>query len=312
MAHLFLRIGTEFIVQIVLDDTFTEVIDLELIQRQLPLNHNLFMFGDTHIGTVLCYYSGIEKLIEMMESPYDGLPPSRNYGIHMGDAIEGILIDDPRFRPDTTETPFPMKQINKFVELMQPIKSRLITVLEGNHEQKLWRFGNLNAMICEKLGVVPGTFSAKITITARNRKRHLYKIFAIHGRKGINSTADSPHRRKSNMGLILQRHLRDKAGDCVLMAKAHVHKLLLLEPENRLYLIDKERRFQQKYTHSEPNEEYIHPDHRWYICTGGFYKMYKLGTNTYVELGEYDPVELGFMVVKVREGKIVGIDKVVV
>jgi len=285
---------------------------LELLRRRLPLNHNLFMFGDTHLGSKLCHLPGITKLIDMMESPYEGLAPSRNFGIHMGDAIEAILIDDPRFRPNTTKMPFPMEQIDAFVKLFTPVKDKLITILAGNHELKLWRYGDLNEIICNKLGVPKGTFTAKVTISAKNRKNYQYKIFAQHGKKSITSTADSPHRRKSNLGLILQRHLKFKAGDCVLMAKAHVHKLILVEPEKSLYLIDKNGRFKPRYTESVENSEYIHPDHRWYICTGAFYKMYEIGTNSYVELGEYDPVELGFMVVKVRDGRIVGINKEVV
>ena len=56
---------------------------------------------------------------------------------------------------------------------------------------------------------------------------------------------------------------------------------------------------------------YIHPDHRWYCNTGSFLRLYGMGISSYAEIGEYDPVELGFCVARVRDRIIQGIDKVV-
>ena len=57
---------------------------------------------------------------------------------------------------------------------------------------------------------------------------------------------------------------------------------------------------------------YIHPDHRWYVSAGSFLKLYEEGVSGYAEIGEYDPVELGFAIARVRNQKIVWVDKVTV
>jgi hypothetical protein len=285
---------------------------LELITKILPRDHNLFFFGDTHIGSTLCHEKGIKKFINKMESTVDGVPSSGNYAIHMGDAIEGILIDDYRYRPETCETPFFLKQIDAFIDLMWPIHERIITNLRGNHSDTLWKYDDVNARICKKLGLSkPGTKSARITIRDR-KKRKMYKIYATHGRKGINSVADDPTRRDTNMKLILKRHLKQKAADCVIMAKGHTHRTLILKPTQDLYLTDDGDNINQHYTHFKPNAKYIHPDNRWYLNTGAFYKAYAIGIDSYAERAEYDPIDLGYIIMKIRDGKPVDAEKVIV
>ena len=110
------------------------------------------------------------------------------------------------------------------------------------------------------------------------------------------------------MHLILKRHLKFKAGDCAVMVKGHTHKLLVCKPEAELYLTDDGKRIQQKYTGWGQNEEYIHPDARWYGNTGSFLKLHGKGISGYAEIFEYDPVELGFLILKVRRKRIQSLD----
>lgn len=112
------------------------------------------------------------------------------------------------------------------------------------------------------------------------------------------------------MELILKRHLKHKFGDCLLMSMGHTHKLLICSPNPELYLTDDGSQITQKYTRSDKADGYIHPDHRWYINTGSFLKLYGDGVSGYAERAGYDPVELGFIVVMVRDRKIVDVRKV--
>jgi hypothetical protein len=280
---------------------------LKIITRQLPDNHNIFWFGDKHTGSVLSSQHGWRTLVEMMHSPYAGC--SNNYGVDMGDAIEAILIDDPRFSEDKLTEALPLEQKKKAVEEHGSIKDLLICMLDGNHPRKLWKFGNITKEICEELGVEYGTYTAKIVIRDSNGNL-LYKIYATHGFKNITSTADDPKRRRVNMQLILKRHLKFKAGDCAVMVKGHTHKLLVCKPESELYLFDDGNRIKQGYTGWGQNEEYIHPDARWYGNTGSFLKLHGKNISGYAEIMEYDPVELGFLVLKVRRKKIVALEPV--
>ena len=110
------------------------------------------------------------------------------------------------------------------------------------------------------------------------------------------------------MKLALKRHLKFKAGDCAVMIKHHAHKLLVCEPEQELYLTDNGKKIKQGYTTYIQNSDYIHPDLRWYGCAGAFLTMFGHGISGYAEVAEYDPVELGFLIIKVRNKKITGLD----
>lgn len=280
---------------------------MKLITKQLEDNHNIFHFGDLHDGSVLSSQGGWQKLIKLMNSKYDGC--SNNYGIDGGDMIEAILVDDKRFSEDKLTEPLPLAQMNEAIKKREPIKDRLITILMGNHERKLWRFGNITKDVCEKLGVEYGTYTAKISIVDAAGNL-MYKIYETHGSKSITSTADDPVRREANLRLILKRHLRRKAADCAVMVKHHVHKLLVCTPEKELYLVDDGKVIRQRYTGWGQNEEYIHPDARWYGCAGAFLRLFGKDTSGYAEIMEYDPVELGFLVTKVRKKKIVAVEPV--
>jgi len=282
---------------------------MKLLKCDLPASHNIFLFGDLHIGTVLCHRDGIQQLIKMMQSSYHSC--TNNYGIVMGDMIEAITIDDKRYDIETTAEPYPLQQVKDAVNTLSPIASRLLCILKGNHEHKLWRFGDLACEIADQLNVPYGTWSAKLTITNKNKK-YLYKMFVTHGRKQITSTADDPKRRLVNQRLILKRHLKFKAGDAVVLAKGHSHKLIVCGPEEELYLTDDGKKVKQKYISSSQNAPYIHPDHRYYISTGSFLKLYgDDGISGYAEIAEYDPLELGFCILMVRDEQIQGVERVV-
>lgn len=275
---------------------------MKLITVTLPSNHNMFHFGDLHDSSVLSSTSGWNKLVDLMHSEYDGC--RNNYGIDGGDMIEAIMVDDPRTDEEKLKEALPLAQIREAKRKREPIKDKLITILMGNHERKLWRFGNITQEVCEHLGVEYGTYTAKIIIQD-NKDNLMYKTYETHGFKNITSTADDPLRRRVNMNLILKRHLKFKAGDCAIMIKHHSHKLLVCVPESELYMTDDNKKIKQAYTMPGQNEPYIHPDARWYGNAGSFLRLYGENISGYAEIMELDPVELGFLVTKVRDRKIV-------
>ena len=70
---------------------------MQILKHKLPANFNLFLFGDDHEGTLLRHNKGWNKLVNMMESEFEGIKPRHNYGVHHGDFIEAITVDDYRF-----------------------------------------------------------------------------------------------------------------------------------------------------------------------------------------------------------------------
>ena len=289
---------------------------MELLQKIVPVNHNLFMGGDTHLGNSHVSDTGYATLLNMLQSEYAGC--SANYMLHMGDMLESILVNDPRYRPDNCkdeykDTKFPtvFKQLDDSTRMFSPVSNKMVALIKGNHEDHLWMIGNITAQLCHRLKVPYGSFSCKITFVDK-RGRMLYKGFFEHGRKSISSTADDPRRREENMRLILKRQLKEKAGDCVLMAKGHTHRLLVVDPTPRLFLRDDGTEIKSAYTQAAHTDPYIPPDDRWYVNTGGFMRLHKAGMEGYAERADYDPMELGFAIARIRDRKIVGIDKVTI
>jgi hypothetical protein len=283
---------------------------MELIAKVVPQSFNLFLFGDCHIGSIAFSEKRFNKFMKMMGKEYAGC--GVNLAVDHGDSVEGMTVDDKRYDPRNMRDPrgTPFDEANTYIKLVMPIKERIICKLMGNHEWYLNKFGDMTKYMCKELEVPYGTYSAKITYVGDNGKV-LFKHYAVHGRKSVTSTADDPIRRDANMELILKRHMKDKAGDCLLMSKGHTHKLIVCPPREKLYLVDDGKKIVQKYTHAGQAEGYIHPDHRWYVNTGSFLRTFVIGGSTYSERAEYDPVELGFAVVMVRNGEIVGVRKIV-
>jgi len=283
---------------------------MKLIKFSVPNNFNLFQFGDDHEGTCLRHKEGWEQLVDMMNSPYGGLKADCNFGVDHGDIVEAIAVDDKRYDEDTTSLKV-SKQEDQAVINREKIKDKLVCIMEGNHPRKLKNYREITKEVCKKLGVNFGTWSAKITYYSGNS--FYFKQFATHGSRTISSTADDPLRAESNMRLILKRLLKNKFGDCLLMSMGHSHKLIVTPPINALYMADDGKEIKQHYTQRKlGRSEYIHPDHRWYINTGAFYKLYEDGKTSYAEIAGYDPIELGFCVVRYRDGDIEGIDKVTI
>jgi len=275
---------------------------MKLLTKNLPNSHNIFHFGDLHDGSVLSSKHGWNKLLDAMNSEYEGCKD--NYGIEGGDDIEAIMVDDKRFSPEKLSEPLPLAQIDEAVKKRHAIKHMMLAKLMGNHERTLWRFGDITEKICDELGVDYGTYTCKLTIRDKDGKP-MYKIYETHGYRSITSTADDPKRRRVNMQLILKRQLKFKAGDCAVMIKHHTHKLLVCKPESELYLTDDGKKVKQAYTEYGQHGTYIHPDARWYGNAGSFLKLHGDGLSGYAEIMEYDPVELGWLVLMVRDKKIV-------
>lgn len=292
---------------------------MRILNIKAPRDFNLVLSGDDHEGSSLRSNRAWESMINFVLGEYEGV--KYTCVIDHGDIAEARMIDHPYYRPEECEEPRPLMQIKRCVENRMELAraGRLITVLDGNHTDSLWRVGPFVEEVCEVLRgysawpSLPafGSWTAKI-LWSDLKGNLMFKSFHTHGRKNATSTADDPKRRKANMELSLKRQLKFKAGDCVLMCKGHTHKLLVCEPEKELYLVDKAGHIHQKYTHSPSNHPsgYIHPDHRWYVNTGSYFRLYRPGFVSYAERFDYDPIEIGFAVALIRDGEVVGVRKI--
>lgn len=284
---------------------------MEFIVRCIPANFNLMFSGDWHKGTLLHSDDALDKFVDMVMNPYDGV--SHNVVIGMGDYMEAIDTSDKRFDIDSVDMDLirPDRQKIAVQEAIEPFKKKVATLLIGNHEYKLERYHPYVASICRELDIPYGTYSAIVDFRWAKDDTTLFKAFATHGSGSIRSTADDPERLEANMNLSLKRKLKNKAGDCAIMAMGHTHKLLVAKPKTKLYITtDEDGILKQNYTESGQADNYIHPDHRWYLNTGSMMTLYHRGISGYAERAMYDPMEMGFCVVKVRDKKIIDVEKI--
>lgn len=285
---------------------------MRVIPWQVPDNFDLVLFGDNQEGNILQYRKGYAQAIHYICSG------KNRFGLHLGDEMEAYWLDDPRYDPVILEAT-PLKQQERVInDLSKPAKmKRLITILFGNHSHRLYpKVGDITENTCSKLSIPYGGFSCVVEFTDKNGIQ--FKGFFTHGRKMIRSIADDPLRREANEQLQLKQHLKNKMGDCLLMAKGHTHRLIIAPPKTQLYLKTEEKEgrpnIKQHYTHNPPFGKggYVHPDHRWYVNTGSFLKTFGEDVTSYSELGEYDPIELGFAIAEIRNRELVNVRKVVV
>ena len=286
---------------------------MELIQCKVSINFNLFLTGDWHGGSVFQHKTGVGQFLDHVNSSIDGLPVKNNKVVEQGDDIEAIDDLDPRFRKET-ERGSVLEQIKDAKKIRRGIRQHYVVKLIGNHELKKWHFGNITKEICDDINVPYGGMWCKITYLNR-RNDILFKHFATHGKKPIRSTADDPKRRRTNKQLILKRLLKGKCGDAILMSRSHTHWLDRLPPEHDMYQADDGKQTFQNWTKADHTAEYIHPDLRWYVSCGSLLNPFiaNEGIISYAEAADYDPDNwIGYMLCKVRNGKIQEIEPVVV
>jgi predicted phosphodiesterase len=255
----------------------------------------------------MCYREGIEKAVDYVASR------ENTFFIHLGDWIEAICTDDKRYNapPDdlkNKEQVIPMKQAFDAVSLFKPIKDKIIVGLIGNHERKLSHVGNLvESIICHKelgLNIPYGTEVCRIIL--EHNGNPLFNIFAMHGRKILNSNAKDFEQREANKKAALKLYLQEQQADCSIMLCGHGHKIIICEPSKRLILVDGENGQRQRYLRGITSAGYIQPDQRWYAMCGSARKSRIDGYDDYAQC--FEAADLGFVKIIVDNGEIVKLE----
>lgn len=257
------------------------------------------------MGNIMSSRDCHERVLEWIAMKRD------RYFCSLGDEVEAICVDDKRFQWDAAdpENFIPLQQIKTVIKLYEKVAKRGLVWLDGNHNFALHRFGNLAAHAAGELQIPFGTASCKLLL--KDKHGPIAKVFLMHpSRVTIRSNAKDWEQRRANMQASLKRLLVNKAGDCLVMAMGHVHLLLTVPPAHRLILTDDGKDIRQTYLGAgDGNGGYIEPERRWYAATGSFLRTQVLGISGYAERMAMDPVELGHVVVRVRDRKIVAVDE---
>jgi len=279
---------------------------MRLIRKTVPENCEIALFGDIHLGSVACYEKGVQQVANWVRGSQN------RFWAGMGDTIEAITTDDKRYQATGKKDIVPMRQAMAAVKMLSPIADRGLAFLSGNHEFALHRVGDFGEAIAEELAVPYGGRACKVAL--HSKRGLMFKMYLCHpSRVTLPSGAKDHEQRIANRKASLKRLLANKAADCLLMAMGHVHQLLVVEPARKLSLYDDGAELKQAYTGlGDGRAQRIDPDARYYCATGSFYRSQVLGEDVYSETFGYDPVELGYIVVTIRDGVPAGVREVVV
>ena len=105
------------------------------------------------------------------------------------------------------------------------------------------------------------------------------------------------------------------SGDCELMACGHSHRVLTRTPARKLALFSNSHHSSLNQHYLNPQEKagkYIDHDLRWYVCSGSFLKQFVEGIDGYAERCGYEPIEIGYVIVHIRNGAIVDLTEVII
>lgn len=142
--------------------------------------------ADLHIGDACCDFKLIMERIEHIKNTQNA------YCILDGDMMDTAIASS---IGDTYGANLqPMEQLKQCVKIFEPIKDKILAVLPGNHENRVYKSDGLDltAIMCGQLGI-PEKYSATtallfIRFGKERIKNHgrpqLYTVYVTHGSGG--------------------------------------------------------------------------------------------------------------------------------
>jgi hypothetical protein len=197
-------------------------------------NHDIVLMGDTHAGSTMTHYAGIEETIDTIASER-----IIEAAFHMGDLVEAVTNDHPHWNQDIVDKscPLPYNQYLKLAKMFEPAAIKFKGVHYGNHDRRLFSVGNfVRDTFCKELGVPYATFASHTTVRSKKDGKPMFRGYLAHGFGSVKSTADDPIRRETNMGLTLKRKLKDAFGDVAFGGMGHTHHGQVVAPKSKVYL----------------------------------------------------------------------------
>lgn len=279
---------------------------MRIVNARITSDCDIALQGDDHEGARNFHEHGVEQMLDWVTAERG------RYYCKMGDVIESITTDDKRFSLESSKEPIPLQQAASAIKRHNQGAKRALVWLGGNHEGNLHRFGDLSAYMAHEIGVQYGGRVCKLVL--HDKHGPVCKFFLIHpSGVSISSTSPDHERRIANMKYQVKNRLVNKACDCIVMAMGHVHKLIVCDPPKRLVLRDDGKDVVSDYLEvGDSAGSYIEPDRRFYCATGSMLKLHGIGYDGYAECAMYDPIELGYPIVEIRDRKVVGVRKVLV
>ena len=169
---------------------------MQVIKIDLPqdlLNVEIHIFADEHIGDEHC---DIKRLLERIE--YVKITPNA-YCIMNGDILDNATKTS--IGDTYTQVFNPMEQLQRAVDLFEPIKNKILCVTHGNHENRTYKNEgiNLSRLIAKQLGLEDRYSPTSAVVFVRvgkqssgnkesngsgNVRKVCYTLYVLHGSGG--------------------------------------------------------------------------------------------------------------------------------
>lgn len=161
---------------------------MKTIRCDLPYAESIELhpMGDLHIGDSLSDYKLIMERIDHIKKTPNA------YCILSGDLMDTAIASS---IGDTYGANLqPMEQLKHCVKIFEPIKDKILAVLPGNHENRVYKSDGLDIteVMCAQLGI-PGKYSPTTaflfirfgeTKANRHNRPQLYTVYVTHGSGG--------------------------------------------------------------------------------------------------------------------------------
>lgn len=248
---------------------------------------SLIPIGDIHLGNAGCDIDKLKETVAFIKSSPNTL------ACLMGDILECIVPNDPRFDPKSVDSRYRItdldnlvcRQLSDALDILRPIKDKILFILHGNHEQtiRLRHYHDVTLDMARDLKIpylgYEGFFKLVFERKPDGRKYRgshtMYTIYASHGCGVSRSTGAKINRLEHVMGFI----------DCDIILLAHEHKKIISNIVRIGVKTVEDAMVERKQVG---------------VMTGSFLKTYLLGTNSYGANKLYAPNDLGVIKIIMR------------
>ena len=220
----------------------------------------LIPLGDVHLGSPTC---DIDKFVKTMAF----IKATDCKIILMGDLLEAASKSSVG-SGWVEQTASPQDQLDALKEVFKPIKDKILLVLDGNHEERIWKNSGISVskVLADHLGAPYGGYSAFVYIRVGKQN---YVVHAQHG-----STGARYLRTKMHAAMKTAEHT-----DADLYLYGHTHELASAVQPYRRY--DKRGR-------------YVGMKKKRFVLTGGFLNYF----GGYAERKNMNPSPIGVANIK--------------
>ena len=195
---------------------------MKAIKCDLPFAEyiELHTLADLHLGDMCCDFKLIQERIEYIRKTPNA------YCILDGDLMDTAIASS---IGDTYAANLqPMEQLKQCVKIFEPIKHKVLAVLPGNHENRVYKADgiDLTELLCVQLGISEKYSSTTALLFIRfgcrgdkggghKNRPQLYTIYVTHGSGGGGRREGGKANRLADLASIVD-------ADCFIHAHTHL------------------------------------------------------------------------------------------